>query len=267
MIAAGVASTTYPGWFGWMVSPEAWIALISLTALEIVLGVDNIIFISILADNLPEENQNFARRIGLGLALGARLVMLFGVAWIMSLTDPIFALLGETFSIRDFIMIGGGMFLLAKSTTEIHDNLEGDSSHGSSGSAAKASLASVLVQIMILDGIFSIDSVITAIGLVEEISIIAIAMVTAMIVMIVSVNKIGDFIQRHPSFKMLALSFLVTVGVILTVEGFGIHVPKGYIYFAMAFSAGVEVLNMQMRKSREEPLHLKKQPESGKSSA
>jgi predicted tellurium resistance membrane protein TerC len=251
--------------FDWIFSAEAWIALISLSALEIVLGVDNILFISILADSLPKKQQNFARKIGLGLALGARLVMLFFVAWIMSLNEPLLSLFGEAFSARDFILIGGGMFLLAKSTTEIHDNLEGQASHGESKKPSKASLASVLVQIMILDGVFSIDSVITAIGLVEEITIIVFAMISAMVVMILTVNKIGNFVKRHPSFKMLALSFLVTVGVILTVEGFGVHVPKGYIYFAMAFSCGVEVLNMQMRKSREEPLHLKKQPEAEKS--
>lgn len=249
--------------FDWVFSVEAWIALLSLSALEIVLGVDNILFISILADSLPEEEQEFARKIGLALALLARLVMLGAVAWIMSLNEPFFTILGEAFSARDFILIGGGLFLLWKSTTEIHDNLEGESAHGSDKAGEKASLASVLTQIMILDGVFSIDSVITAIGLVDQISIIVIAMVSAMIVMILSVDVIGDFVQRHPSFKMLALSFLLTVGVILTVEGFGVHVPKGYIYFAMAFSAGVEVLNMQMRKSRK-PLHLKKQPEPEK---
>lgn len=252
------------GYFGWIYSFEAWIALLTLSALEIVLGVDNILFISILADNLPEEKQNFARKFGLALALGARLLVLTGVAWIMSLNQDLLVVFGESFSARDFILIAGGLFLLAKSTTEIHDNLEGENVHGDSETQAKTSVFSVLAQIMILDAVFSIDSVITAIGLVEEISIIVIAMISAILVMILTVDQIGNFVKRHPSFKMLALAFLVTVGVILTVEGFGVHVPKGYIYFAMAFSAGVEFLNMQMRKSREEPLHLKKQPEQKK---
>lgn len=256
-----------PEMFAWVFSFEAWVALISLSALEIVLGVDNILFISILADSLPKKNRNFARQFGLALALIARLVMLFGIAWIMSLNNPLFELLGESFSARDLILIGGGLFLLAKSTTEIHDNLEGMENHGASKSG-EGSLLSVLAQIMILDGVFSIDSVITAIGLVEQISIIVISMISAMIVMILTVNQIGQFIQEHPSFKMLALSFLVTVGVVLTVEGFGVHVPKGYIYFAMAFSAGVEVLNMQVREARKDDrVKLKKQPEpEGKAS-
>jgi len=256
--------TEFIGYFSWIYGIEAWIALISLTALEVVLGVDNILFISILADDLPEEQKGFARRIGLAFALLGRLVMLFLVAWIMSLESTLLVLFGEAFSSRDFIMIGGGLFLLAKSTTEIHDNLEGDSSqHTKSGSSVQASLAGVLAQIVILDGVFSIDSVITAIGLVDSISIIVIAMIAAMSIMVLTVNSIASFIEKHPSFKMLALSFLVTVGVMLTVEGFGVHVPKGYLYFAMAFSCGVEVLNLRVRRSRqEEPLHLKKQPDS-----
>jgi predicted tellurium resistance membrane protein TerC len=255
------------GLFDWIYSIEAWIALISLTGLEVVLGVDNILFISILADDLPEKQQGFARRLGLGFALLGRLLMLFLVAWIMSLESTLLVLFEEAFSSRDFIMIGGGLFLLAKSTTEIHDNLEGDPSHTSAGSNVQASLAGVLAQIAILDGVFSIDSVITAIGLVDSISIIVIAMVVAMSVMVLTVNTIATFIEHHPSFKMLALSFLVTVGVMLTVEGFGVHVPKGYLYFAMAFSCGVEVLNLQVRESREEErVHLKKQPESPEAS-
>lgn len=247
--------------FEWMASPGAWVALVSLTALEIVLGVDNILFISILSDNLPQKQRDFARRLGLGLALGARLVMLLGVAWIMSLNATLFEVLGEAISGRDLILMAGGLFLLAKSTTEIHDNLEGPEDLAEEkGAAVRSSLASVLAQIMILDGVFSIDSVITAIGLVEEIVIIVVAMVIAMIVMILSVNVIGRFIEEHPSFKMLALSFLILVGTVLTADGIGFHIPRGYLYFAMAFSAGVEFLNLQVRKQRRAPVHLHKQP-------
>lgn len=246
--------------FEWIVQPEAWVALFSLTALEIVLGIDNILFISILSGNLPEKNRELARRLGLGMALLGRLVMLFLIAWIMSLDVELFQLLGEPFTARDFILMGGGLFLLAKSTTEIHDNLEGPDTREEHGSRP-STLFAVLVQILMLDAVFSVDSVITAIGLVEEISIIVIAMVTAMIVMIASVNVIGQFIEEHPSFKMLALSFLILVGAILVSDGLGFHVPRGYIYFAMAFSVGVEILNLKIRKRKKRSLHLRKQPQ------
>lgn len=247
--------------FEWIVSLEAWVALLSLTALEIVLGVDNVLFISILSDNLPRKQRDLVRRLGLGLALAGRLLMLFLVAWIMSLEVTIFRVLGEAFSARDFILMGGGLFLLAKSTTEIHDNLEGPEPFEKQEQASGIdSVFSVLVQVLLLDAVFSIDSVITAIGLVEEISIIVIAMVLAMVVMILSVNVIGSFLEEHPSFKMLALSFLILVGSILVSDGLGFHVPRGYVYFAMAFSAAVEFLNLRMRERKEESLKLRRQP-------
>lgn len=245
--------------FEWVFHFEAWVALLSVTALEIVLGVDNILFISILADNLPKKHRDLARRLGLIMALLGRLIMLFFIAWIMSLNAPLFELFGETFSSKDFILMGGGLFLLAKSTTEIHDNLEGPDKSKDHG-AVPATFWGVILQVFLLDAVFSIDSVITAIGLVEEVSIIVIAMVVAMGVMILSVNVIGEFIEEHPSFKMLALSFLILVGSVLVTDGLGFHVPRGYIYFAMAFSAGVEVLNLKMRKHRKKSLHLRKQP-------
>lgn len=247
--------------FEWVVSPEAWVALLSLTALEIVLGVDNILFISILSDNLPVRQRDFARRLGLILALAGRLAMLFMIAWILSLQMPLLELFGRTFSARDFILMGGGLFLLAKSTTEIHDNLEGPEPFEQEERAAHLnSLFGVLTQIILLDAVFSIDSVITAIGLVQEISIIVIAMVVAMGVMVLSVNVIGEFIEEHPSFKMLALAFLILVGSILVSDGLGFHVPRGYIYFAMAFSAGVEFLNLKVRRRRKTSLRLRRQP-------
>ncbi len=247
--------------FEWIVHFEAWVALLSLTALEIVLGVDNILFISILSGNLPAKQRDFARRLGLAMALLGRLGMLFLIAWIMSLDVVVLELLGHAFSARDFILMGGGLFLLAKSTTEIHDNLEGPEPFEKKEQAGHAdTLFAVLVQVFLLDAVFSIDSVITAIGLVEEISIIVISMLVAMTVMILSVNVIGEFIEEHPSFKMLALAFLILVGSILVSDGLGFHVPRGYIYFAMAFSAGVEFLNLKVRRRRKKSLNLRRQP-------
>lgn len=246
--------------FDWIFMPQAWVAFFTLTALEIVLGIDNILFISILSDNLPKKQRDFARQLGLAVALLGRLMMLFLIAWIMSLSEPLFTVLGETISTKDLVLIGGGLFLLGKSTSEIHDNLEGPEATEESGHGKPDKLLGVVVQVLLLDAVFSIDSVITAIGLVEEISIIVIAMIVAMTVMVLTVNSIGRFIEQHPSFKMLALSFLILVGTILVSDGLGVHVPRGYIYFAMAFSASVEFLNLKMRKTKKKTLHLRKQP-------
>ncbi len=232
--------------FEWIVTPEAWIALATLTALEIVLGIDNIIFISILVGRLPPNQRAVARRLGLSLAMIARLGLLFSLAWVMGLTETWFTVFGEEISGRDIILIGGGLFLLGKATHEIHNSLEGED--GAEAEVVTASFGMVLVQIAILDIVFSLDSVITAVGLVDHLSIMAIAIILAVGVMLFAAKAIGDFVDSHPTIKMLALSFLVVVGVTLMAEGFEVHVPKGYIYFAMAFSLGVEMLNIKMRK-------------------
>ena len=242
--------------FEWFASPEAWIALGTLTALEIVLGIDNIIFISILVSRLPEHQRNFARRLGLGLAMVARLALLFSISWVMGLTEAWFTVLGQEISGRDIILVGGGLFLLAKATHEIHNSLEGVEESGKP--AVAASLGSVLAQIAVLDIVFSLDSVITAVGLVDHVSIMAIAIILAVTVMLLAAEPIGKFVDRHPTVKILALSFLILVGVTLMVEGFDVHVPKGYIYFAMAFSVGVEMLNIRMRKVAAAPVRLHK---------
>lgn len=241
--------------FEWVTSSEAWIALATLTALEIVLGIDNIIFISILVGRLPQKQREFARRLGIGLAMVSRLALLFSIAWIMKLKDPLFSVFSNEISGRDIILIGGGLFLLAKSTHEIHNNLEGSTE--TTHSAAVATMGAVLVQIAILDIIFSLDSVITAVGLVEHVSIMAIAIILAVGIMLLAAKPIGDFVDAHPTIKILALAFLILVGVTLMVEGFDVHVPKGYIYFAMAFSVSVEMLNIRMRKKLE-PVKLHK---------
>jgi predicted tellurium resistance membrane protein TerC len=243
--------------FEWLTSPEAWIALGTLTALEIVLGIDNIIFITILVGRVPENRRDFARRIGIGLAMIARLVLLFSITWVMGLTTPWFTILGKIISGRDIILLAGGLFLVAKATHEIHSALEGVANGDKT--VVASSLGSVLVQIMILDIVFSLDSVITAVGLVDHISIMATAIVVAVGVMLVAAKAIGEFVDQHPTIKILALSFLILVGVTLMVEGFDVHVPKGYIYFAMAFSVAVEMLNMRMRKKRSQPVKLYKQ--------
>ena len=241
--------------FEWIASPEGWIALGTLTALEIVLGIDNIIFISILVGRLPEEQRGFARTVGLTLAMVSRLALLFSIAWVVGLTEPWFSVLGEAISGRDIILIGGGLFLLAKATFEIHNSLEGEEAHAVVGKVA--SMGAVLFQIAVLDIVFSLDSVITAVGLASHVSIMAIAIVMAVFVMLVAAKPIGDFVDAHPTVKILALSFLILVGVTLMVEGFDVHVPKGYIYFAMAFSVVVEMLNLRMRR-RMEPVKLHK---------
>jgi predicted tellurium resistance membrane protein TerC len=240
-----------------LANPEAWIALGTLTALEIVLGIDNIIFISILVGRLPEHQRAFARRMGLGLAMLSRLALLFSIAWVLKLTEPWFAIFNQEISGRDIILIGGGLFLLAKATHEIHNSLEGI--EDTAGVAAAASIGMVLVQITVLDIVFSLDSVITAVGLGGHFAVMASAIILAVGVMLFAAKAIGDFVDEHPTVKVLALSFLILVGVTLMVEGFDVHVPKGYIYFAMAFSVVVEMLNIRMRSRRAEPVRLHKQ--------
>ena len=240
-----------------LADPQAWIALATLTALEIVLGVDNIIFISILVGRLPEAQRNRARLIGLGLAMGTRVLLLLSLAWIMSLTSALFTVAAHEVSWRDIILIGGGLFLLWKSVHEIHNSLEGVMD-GHGAAAAQATFGSVLIQIAIIDIVFSLDSVITAVGMVDEVAVMITAIMIAVLVMMFAAKAIGDFVDRNPTIKMLALSFLIMVGMALVAEGFGFHVPKGYIYFAMAFSVAVQVLNLKVR-ARAAPVKLHKQ--------
>ena len=240
----------------WLANPEIWIALLTLTALEIVLGIDNIIFISILTDKLPENRQALARRVGLGLAMIMRILLLFSITWIIRLTEPLFTILSQEISGRDLILIGGGLFLLGKATYEIHDKLEGQEGHGSS--RVSATLGAVLVQIILLDIVFSLDSVITAVGMVDELGVMIAAVVIAVGIMMVSAGAISNFVNQHPTLKMLALSFLLLVGFVLVLEGFDQHVSKGYIYFAMAFSVFVEFLNIRIyrRRRQKQPVDL-----------
>ena len=240
-----------------LADPQAWIALGTLTALEIVLGVDNIIFITILVGRLPAAQRNRARVIGLGLAMGTRILLLLSLAWIMTLTDPLFSVVGTDISGRDLILIGGGMFLLWKSVHEIHNSLEGEAE--AHDVAARATFGAVLLQIAIIDIVFSFDSVVTAVGMVDELPVMIAAIVIAVGVMMFAAKAIGDFVDRHPTIKMLALSFLTMVGMALMAEGLGFHVPKGYIYFAMAFSVAVETLNLKMRSRMQRvPVRLRK---------
>ncbi|MDP8939617.1 MAG: TerC family protein [Actinomycetota bacterium] len=233
-----------------LTSPDAWIAFFTLLALEIVLGIDNVIFISILADKLPEERQKLARRLGLGVALVTRILLLLSLAWIIGLTAPLFTVLEQEISGRDLILIAGGLFLLGKSTYEIHDKLEGEEGHASA--RASATLGGVIVQIVLLDIVFSLDSVITAVGMVDELAIMIAAVVIAVIVMLISAEAISGFVNRHPTVKMLALSFLLLIGFTLLLEGFDQHISKGYIYFAMGFAVFVEFLNLRLRSRRRE---------------
>ena len=242
----------------WIASPEAWIALATLTTLEIVLGVDNIIFISILAGRLPPEQRQRARVLGLGLAMFTRIALLLSLAWMMRLTSPLFALYGNEFSGRDLILLGGGLFLLAKAVTEIHNALEGGGEHEFESSRQPGFLGT-LVQIALIDIVFSLDSVIMAVGMVDTVPVMVLAIVIAVGVMMFAAKPIGDFVDAHPTVKMLALAFLILVGVALIGEGFALHIPKGYIYFAMAFSVAVEMLNLRVRKRRPVPLRLHKE--------
>jgi len=232
-------------WFMWMQDPQAWVALATLVVLEIVLGVDNIIFISILVGRLPAHQRNLARNLGLGAAMVTRLLLLLSLAWIMRLTAPLFEVLGHPFSGRDLILVTEGLFLLWKSVHEIHNSLEGSEEHHSRAGAA--SFAGVLAQIAVIDIIFSLDSVITAVGMVDHIGVMVLAIIITVGVMLVAARPIGEFVDRHPTVKMLALAFLIVVGVALVADGLGFHIPKGYIYFAMAFSMGVELLNIRAR--------------------
>ncbi len=242
----------------WLADPNVWIGLLTLTALEIVLGIDNVIFISILAGKLPAAQQKKARQIGLGLAMLMRILLLLSLSWIIGLTQPLFTLLGFEVTGRAIILIGGGLFLLAKSTHEIHNKLEGDDGH-ESGRAAP-SLGSVLVQIIILDIVFSLDSVITAVGMVDEIGVMIAAVVVAVAVMMLFAGAISGFVDRHPTIKMLALSFLLLIGVNLIGEGLGFHIPKGYTYFSMGFAVFVEILNIKLRKQSKTPVKLHNPP-------
>jgi len=230
----------------WITDPHAWVAFLTLLALEIVLGIDNIIFISILAGKLPAEQQSRARFIGLSLALIIRVALLFSLSWVIGLTAPLFSVLGQEISGRDLILIGGGLFLLAKATFEIHESLEGEEGHVSKRVAA--SFLSVIIQIILLDAVFSLDSVITAIGMVDQVGLMISAVVVAIAFMMLFAAPVGAFVARHPTIKMLALSFLLLIGLTLLVEAFDVHIPKGYIYFAMGFSVFVEMLNLRLRK-------------------
>jgi predicted tellurium resistance membrane protein TerC len=240
-----------------MSDPAIWTALLTLTALEIVLGIDNIIFISILADRLPANQRQRARTTGLLLAMLMRIALLFSLGWLLGLTQTLFAIAGHPLNGRDLILLGGGLFLIYKSTTEIHAKLEGEE-HERDGAARTVSFSSVIIQIVLLDIVFSLDSVITAIGLTTNIAIAVVAVTISIGIMLVAAKPLADFVNRHPTVKILALSFLLLIGMVLVAEGFGQHIPKGYIYFAMAFSVGVELLNLRLRK-KSEPVHLHQQ--------
>ena len=238
----------------WITDPQAWIGFATLTVLEIVLGIDNIVFISILSDRLPAAQQQRARIIGLGLAMLTRILLLFSLTWLIRLTAPLFTVLSQDISGRDLVLILGGLFLIAKSTHEIHGSLEGP--EGDKKIRMGPSFASVLIQIMLLDIVFSLDSVITAVGMVDEIGVMIAAVVVAILFMMAFSRPISAFVSRHPTIKMLALSFLILIGVALIGEGLDQHIPKGYIYFAMAFSVGVEMLNLRARRVQGETVKL-----------
>lgn len=244
----------------WLNDPQAWIALLTLTVLEIVLGIDNVIFISILSGKLPESQQKKARNIGLAGAMVMRVLLLLSIAWIVKLTRPLFTVLGQGISGRDLILLIGGLFLIFKATHEIHDKLEGEEGHASKRVAP--SLSSTIVQIMLLDIVFSLDSVITAVGMAKDVGVMITAVVISVGIMLFAAGSIGAFVNRHPTVKMLALSFLMLIGMSLIAEGLEFHIPKGYVYFAMGFSVFVEVLNIQFRrKSKPVKLHDSYAPE------
>jgi predicted tellurium resistance membrane protein TerC len=239
----------------WILDPQVWIALATLTGLEIVLGIDNIIFISILVGKLPEPKQPRARTLGLALAMLMRIMLLVSLSWIMGLTKPLFTVLGSEISGRDIILIAGGLFLLAKSTLEIHDKLEGK--EGRASERVPSSYAGVLIQIILLDMVFSLDSVITAIGMANQLFVMIIAVVIAVVFMMLASGSISRFVEKHPTIKVLALSFLLLIGIALIGDGVGMHIPKGYIYFAMAFSVFVEMINLRIRRYSSAPIKLR----------
>jgi predicted tellurium resistance membrane protein TerC len=244
----------------WLADPNAWVALATLAALEIVLGVDNIIFISILVARLPEAQRARARTLGLALAAVTRIALLLSITWVMSLTEPWFTLLGRDFSGRDVILLGGGLFLLWKSVHEIHGSLEGDEDDAQHDAPPRpgSSLPFIIGQIAVIDIVFSLDSVITAVGLVDEVEIMIVAILLAVAVMLFAAGMVSRFVESHPTIKMLALSFLVLIGVALIAEGWGFHIPKGYIYFSMAFAIVVEMLNMRARRRAKQPVLLRR---------
>ncbi len=238
--------------FAWITDPETWIALATLVALEVVLGIDNLLFIAILGDRVAPERRKAARRAGLAMALVTRLILLAALAWIVGLTQPAFAAFGTVFAWRDLILLGGGLFLLYKGTHEIHNEVAGAGLR-SKGVKARASFASVVAQIAVIDIVFSLDSVITAVGMVDELWVMVVAVIAAMILMIVAADPLSRFIGAHPTVKMLALSFLLMIGMVLIADGLGFHIPKGYVYFALAFSVMVEALNGWVRRRASRP--------------
>jgi predicted tellurium resistance membrane protein TerC len=233
-----------------LTDPASWVSLLTLTAMEIVLGIDNVVFLVILAGRLPPDQQPMARRLGLALALGTRLLLLLAITWLMGLTRELFRVLGHGYTGRDLILLGGGLFLLGKATFEIHDSLEVRHEEKARPAAGPGAFGLVLAQIALLDLVFSLDSVITAVGLVDDLAVMVLAVLIAVGVMLIAARPIGEFVDRHPTFKLLALAFLVLIGVALIAEGFDTHLPKGYIYFAMAFAVAMEILNMRMRARR-----------------
>ena len=241
--------------FSWITDPNIWISLLTLTALEIVLGIDNLVFISILADKLPHDQQNTARQVGLSLAMIMRILLLLSLSWLITLTEPLFSFYNIHISGRDLILIIGGIFLLGKSTVEIHDKLEGK--EGEISEAIKVTLLNVVIQIMLLDIVFSLDSVITAVGMASHLGVMIAAVIIAVIIMLFALNPISQFVNDHPTIKILALSFLLLIGFSLVAEGLTLHIPKGYIYFAMGFSIFVEFLNMKFRTKAEVPINLR----------
>jgi len=239
---------------GLLSDPQAWIAFLTLTALELVLGIDNIIFISILVDKLPQERRNLARRIGLFLAMFMRIGLLLVLSWIVGMTEPLFSLSRHEVSGRDLVLIGGGLFLLWKSTKEIHQLLEGET--GEASAAVRATFTAVILQITIIDLVFSLDSIVTAVGMVDQLEVMIAAVIVSVLLMMAFAGRIGRVVSEHPTIKMLALAFLVVIGVVLIADGFGHHVPRGYVYFAMAFAVVVESLNLRMRKRAVRPAEL-----------